>query len=67
MFSNIRNKIVYNPSFTQNYLILAGHFGITTIGQLPRLERRGLWLKSPSILLKASGSSSSTSKGLIDT
>ncbi|TXT62007.1 MAG: membrane protein of unknown function [Promethearchaeota archaeon] len=35
--------------------------------QLPRLERRGLWFKSPSILLKASGSSSSTSKGLIDT
>jgi len=31
--SNIRDKIMYNPDLTDNFLILSGHMGITTIGE----------------------------------
>jgi len=38
---NIRNKILYNPELTDNYLILAGHMGLTTIGDEKRLNPFG--------------------------
>ncbi len=31
--SNIRNKLIYNPKLSEDFLILAGHLGITTIGE----------------------------------
>jgi len=31
--SNIRDKIMYNPDLTDDFLILSGHMGITTIGE----------------------------------
>jgi len=41
LFSNIRNKIIYNPSLSENFLILAGHLGITTIGEEKSLNPFG--------------------------
>ena len=31
--SNLRNKIFFNPNLSDKFLILAGHMGITTIGE----------------------------------
>ena len=33
LIANIKNKIMHNPELTNNFLILAGHLGITTIGE----------------------------------
>lgn len=33
LFSSIRNKIMNNPHITNNFLILPGHMGITTVGE----------------------------------
>ncbi|MFX1275883.1 MAG: MBL fold metallo-hydrolase [Promethearchaeota archaeon] len=33
LFSSIKNKIMYNPDLTDNFLILSGHMGTTTIGE----------------------------------
>jgi glyoxylase-like metal-dependent hydrolase (beta-lactamase superfamily II) len=32
LFSSIKNKIMYNPELTDNFLVLPGHMGKTTIG-----------------------------------
>jgi glyoxylase-like metal-dependent hydrolase (beta-lactamase superfamily II) len=31
LFSSIRNKIMYNPDITDNFLIFPGHMGITSV------------------------------------
>ncbi len=41
LFSNIKNKIIYNPLLSENFLILAGHLGITTIGEEKTLNPFG--------------------------
>lgn len=41
LFENIFNKIIYNPEFTESFLILAGHMGLTTIGEEKRLNPFG--------------------------
>ncbi|MHA1254847.1 MAG: MBL fold metallo-hydrolase [Promethearchaeota archaeon] len=33
LFSSIKNKIMYNPELTDNFLVLPGHMGITSIGE----------------------------------
>ena len=33
LFSSIKNKIMYNPELTDNFLALPGHMGITSIGE----------------------------------
>lgn len=33
LFKSIRNKIMYNETFTDNFLIFPGHMGYTTIGE----------------------------------
>ena len=33
LFSNIKNKIMNNPEFNDNYLLCPGHMGNTTIGE----------------------------------
>lgn len=33
LFSSIRNKIMYNPEFSDNFLIFPGHMGTTSIGE----------------------------------
>ncbi|MGB5912456.1 MAG: MBL fold metallo-hydrolase [Promethearchaeia archaeon] len=33
LFESIRNKIMYNETFTDNFLIFPGHMGNTTIGE----------------------------------
>ena len=33
LFESIRNKIMHNKSFTDNFLIFPGHMGVTTIGE----------------------------------
>jgi glyoxylase-like metal-dependent hydrolase (beta-lactamase superfamily II) len=41
LFSNIRNKIIYNPSLSEKFLILAGHLGLTTIEEEKHLNPFG--------------------------
>ncbi len=33
LFQSIRNKIMYNPEISDNFLILPGHMDITTVGE----------------------------------
>lgn len=33
LFSSIKNKIMYNSDITDNFLILSGHMGTTTVGE----------------------------------
>ena len=33
LFNSIKTKIMYNPEITDNYLILPGHMGITSVGE----------------------------------
>ena len=33
LFSSIKNKIMYNPEINDNFLVLPGHMGITSIGE----------------------------------
>ena len=33
LFSSIKNKIMYNPELSDNFLIFPGHMGITSIGE----------------------------------
>ncbi len=33
LFLNIKNKIMYNPELTDNFLVLPGHMGATSIGE----------------------------------
>jgi len=33
LFSSIKNKIMYNPELTDNFLVCPGHMGITSIGE----------------------------------
>ncbi len=33
LFSSIKNKIMYNPDITDNFLILPGHMGISSVGE----------------------------------
>lgn len=33
LFSSIRNQIMYNPEITDNFLILPGHMGISSVGE----------------------------------
>ena len=33
LFSSIKNKLMYNPELTDNFLVLPGHMGITSIGE----------------------------------
>jgi len=33
LFSSIKNKLMYNPDLTDNFLVLPGHMGITSIGE----------------------------------
>ena len=40
LFDNIRSKLMYHPPLSDNFLILAGHLGITTIGEEKRKIRR---------------------------
>ncbi|TFF97172.1 MAG: MBL fold metallo-hydrolase [Promethearchaeota archaeon] len=46
LFENISKKIIYNPQLTDNFLILAGHLGLTTIKEEKTLNPFGnLFLK----------------------
>ncbi|MFW9827121.1 MAG: MBL fold metallo-hydrolase [Candidatus Thorarchaeota archaeon] len=38
LFSSIKNKIMYNPEITDNFLILPGHMDITSVGEERRLN-----------------------------
>jgi len=38
LFSSIKTKIMYNPEITDNYLILPGHMGITSVGEERKLN-----------------------------
>lgn len=38
LFSNIKNKIMNNPEFTDNFLLCPGHMGNTTIGEERQLN-----------------------------
>ncbi len=38
LFSSIKNKIMYNPDITDNFLILPGHMGITSVGEERKLN-----------------------------
>ena len=33
LFASIKNKVMYNPEITDNFLILSGHMGITSVGE----------------------------------
>ena len=33
LFSSIKNKIMYNPKLTDNFIIFPGHMGTTSIGE----------------------------------
>ena len=47
LFSSIRNKIMYNPEITDNFLILPGHMDITTVGEERELNMfKNYFLKS---------------------
>ena len=38
LFSSIKTKIMYNPEITDNFLILPGHMGITSVGEERKLN-----------------------------
>ncbi|MFX1327812.1 MAG: MBL fold metallo-hydrolase [Promethearchaeota archaeon] len=38
LFSSIKTKIMYNPDITDNFLILPGHMGITSVGEERKLN-----------------------------
>ncbi|MFX1430653.1 MAG: MBL fold metallo-hydrolase [Promethearchaeota archaeon] len=38
LFSSIKNKIMYNPEISDNFLIFPGHMGITSVGEERKLN-----------------------------
>lgn len=38
LFSSIKNKIMYNPEITDNFLIFPGHMNITSVGEERKLN-----------------------------
>ena len=38
LFSSIKNKIMYNPELSDNFIIFPGHMGITSIGEERKLN-----------------------------
>lgn len=46
LFKNIKNKIMYHPKLSENFLILAGHMGITTIKEEKQLNPFGKFFLS---------------------
>lgn len=38
LFSSIKTKIMYNPEITDNFLILSGHMGVTSVGEERRMN-----------------------------
>ncbi len=38
LFSSIKNKIMYNPELTDNFIIFPGHMGTTSIGEERKLN-----------------------------
>jgi len=38
LFQSIKNKIMYNPEVSDNFLIFPGHMGITSVGEERRLN-----------------------------
>lgn len=38
LFSSIKNKIMHNPDITDNFLIFAGHMGVTSVGEERRMN-----------------------------
>ena len=38
LFSSIKNKIMYNPEFSDNFIIFPGHMGNTSIGEERKLN-----------------------------
>jgi glyoxylase-like metal-dependent hydrolase (beta-lactamase superfamily II) len=38
LFSSIKTKIMYNPEITDNFLILPGHMGVTSVGEERRMN-----------------------------